>query len=572
MADHQPTADDLPLRRLLDASRALVGELDMEAVLRRLLEAAREITGARYAALGVLNDERTELERFITSGLDADAVAAIGCLPRGRGVLGLLMEDPKPLRLREIGAHPNSYGFPAEHPEMHSFLGVPVLIRGRAWGNLYLTEKPGGEFTEIDEEDVSVLADWAAVAIDNARQYETSERRRVELERAVRALETTRDIAVAIGGESGLDRVLELIVKRGRALVDARVLLIMLREGSDLVVAAATGAASDAAGHRIAVAGSTSGDVLERGHPARLADVDEHMRIAPEQLGVVGAHTALLVPMLHRAARLGVLAAFDRGEDRAQFTESDEQLLLTFAASASNAVALARSVETDRLRSSLAAAEAERARWARELHDETLQGLGSLRLLLAASLRHEEPARTERTVREAVKHLEREIDNLRVLISELRPAALDELGLRDAIEALVERHRRLEDLEVQCTLDLPASSPGQSGLGDELETVVYRLVQEALTNVVKHARASTVNVRVQLAGGELVLEVADDGVGFDPATQTSGYGLKGMQERAGLAGGTLAVTSGEGETRVRARLPVPEAGSPHTLSSSRSSA
>ncbi len=572
MGAHQSPADDLPLRRLLEAGRALVGELDMEAVLRRLLEAAREITGAGYAALGVLNDERTELERFITSGFDDDTVAAIGSLPRGRGVLGLLIEDPKPLRLRDIGAHPNSYGFPAAHPEMHSFLGVPVMIRGRAWGNLYLTEKPGGEFTEIDEEDVSVLADWAAVAIDNARQYETSERRRVELERAVRALEATRDVAVAIGGETGLERVLELIVKRGRALIDARVVLIMLREGPDLVVAAATGAAGDAAGHRIGVAGSTSGEVLERGRPARLADVDEHMLIAPEQLGVVGAQTALLVPMLHRGARLGVLAAFDRGEDGAQFSETDEQLLLTFAASASNAVALAQSVEADRLRSTLAAAEAERARWARELHDETLQGLGSLRLLLAASLRHEEPMRTEHAVREAIGHLEGEIENLRALISELRPAALDELGLRDAIEALVERHRRLEDLEVQCTLELPASSPGQSGLDDELETVVYRLVQEALTNVVKHARASTVNVRVQVTPGELVLEVSDNGLGFDPATQTTGYGLKGMRERAGLAGGTLAVSSEEGATHVCARLPIGEAASPQTLSSSRSSA
>ena len=206
----------------------------MEALLRRLLDAAREITGARYAALGVLNEERTELARFITSGIGEEVREQIGSLPRGRGVLGLLIEHPRPLRVRDIGSHPRSYGFPPAHPEMHSFLGMPIMIRGEAWGNLYLTEKPGGEFTEIDEEDVGVLAGWAAVAIDNARQFERSDRQRLELERAVRALEATRDIAVAIGGEAGLEHVLELIVKRGRALVNARVVLIMLRDGEEL--------------------------------------------------------------------------------------------------------------------------------------------------------------------------------------------------------------------------------------------------------------------------------------------------------------------------------------------------
>jgi signal transduction histidine kinase len=528
----------------------------METLLQRLLDAARDITGARYAALGVLNDERTGLARFVTSGIDGETRAAIGSLPRGRGVLGLLIEDPKPLRLRDIRSHPRSYGFPAAHPPMRSFLGVPVVIRGEVWGNLYLTEKPGGEFTAIDEEDVSVLADWAAVAIANARQYEKSERQRAELERAVRGLEATRDIAVAVGAETGLDHVLELIVKRGRALVGARVVLIMLAEGADLTVAAATGAASEAAGHRIAISESTSGAVLERGRPERVADVQASMRIAPDQLGVVDAHTALLVPMLHRGARLGVLAAFDRGEEGAAFTEIDEQLLQTFAASAANAVALARSVEADRLRSSLEAAEAERRRWARELHDETLQGLGSLRLLLAASLRQRDVARLEEAVREAVAQLEAEIDGLRALISELRPAALDELGLREAIDALVERHRVHSALDVRSSVRLARASPGRGALDDDLETIVYRLVQEALTNVVKHANASTVDVRVCANASELSVEVCDNGCGFDPEALTTGYGLKGMRERVALVGGTLTISSDAGGSCVRARLPL----------------
>src|SRR5437588_2585200 len=167
------------LRRLLDVGRSLVGELDPETVLDHVLSEAIEITGASYAALGVLNQDRTELERFLTRGIDPVTHRAIGELPHGRGVLGVLIDDPRPLRLSDVGRHPQSYGFPANHPPMHSFLGVPVLVRGRAWGNLYLTEKQGGgDFTEEDEEAVMILAQWAGTAIENARLYESSERRR----------------------------------------------------------------------------------------------------------------------------------------------------------------------------------------------------------------------------------------------------------------------------------------------------------------------------------------------------------------------------------------------------------
>ena len=210
------------IRRLLDVGRALTRELDQGALLDRVLEAARGITGARYAALGILNEHHDGLERFLTAGVDAATYRAIGDLPRGRGVLGLLIEHPQPLRLHDVGQHPRSYGFPAGHPPMRGFLGVPVVIRGQVWGNLYLTEKAHGDFTEADEEAAVILAEWAAIAIENARLYQTSERRREEVEKAFRGLEATRDVAIAIGGEIALEHVLELIVKRGRALVDAK--------------------------------------------------------------------------------------------------------------------------------------------------------------------------------------------------------------------------------------------------------------------------------------------------------------------------------------------------------------
>ncbi len=547
--------DELPIRRLLDVGRALVSDLDVRAILDRVLTAAREITGASYAALGVLDESRTELAEFLTVGIDAVTRRAIGEPPHGRGVLGVLIADPRPLRLADVSAHPRSYGFPEGHPIVHGFLGVPVLIRGEAWGNLYLGNKRNAqEFTDTDEESAVILAEWAGIAIENARLYERSEQRREELERAVRGLEATRDVAVAIGGATGTERVLELIAKRGRALIDARAVLIMLREGPDLVVVASAGYAIDVNGHRLPIADSTSGQVLDRGAPERIAQVAARLRITPAELGVPDARTALLVPMMHRGSGLGVLAVFDRGERADPFTESDEHLLQTFAASAANAVAIARSVEADRLRSSLAAADAERRRWARELHDDTLQVLGGLRILLSGTLRRADRDKFEAAIREAVSTIEQGIDGLRTIIADLRPAALDELGLSPAIEALLERRRNAE-LKIEAQLELPEPSAADRPLDPELETTVYRVVQESLTNIVKHARANSVEVKVIATGDLVTIEIRDNGVGFDLNASTEGFGLAGIRERVYLSGGSLELESGEHGTVLRAELP-----------------
>lgn len=549
------SANEHKLRRLLDVGRALVGELDPEAVLHRILEEARDLTGARYAAVGVLDETRLELERFLTAGIDAPTHRAIGDLPHGRGVLGVLIHDPRPLRLADVGEHPHSYGFPTAHPSMHSFLGVPIVIRGEAWGNLYLTGKAGGEeFTSEDEEAVIVLSQWAATAIGNARLYKDSERRREQLERAVRSLEAARDITDAITSACDLEHILELIVKRGRALVDARTVVIMLREGDELVVAASAGHARGARGHRIPVSGSTCGQVLERGRAERIVDVESPLTVAPEELGVHGARTGLLVPVLHHGGGLGVLAAFDRGVQREPFDQEDEQLLRTFAASAANAVALSRSVEADRLRSTIAAAEAERKRWARELHDQTLQSLGGLRVSLASSLARLDAAAKDEHIRQAIEDIELEIGNLRGIISDLRPSLLDDLGLVPAIEAMLDRLRE-DGLQITRELALADSESGHMDTDPELEITAYRVVQEALTNIAKHARADSAHVWLTRSGGQLLIEVADDGIGFDPAAPTGGFGLAGMRERVYLAGGTLAILRSEPGTLVRVLLP-----------------
>jgi signal transduction histidine kinase len=466
----------------------------------------------------------------------------------------VLIDSPQPLRIANVGEHPKSYGFPPGHPPMSSFLGVPVVVRGQIWGNLYLTEKRGGaEFDAADEESVGILAAWAAIAIENARLYEAVGARRDEFEQTARRLEAARTIAVAVGAEMELENVLELIAKRGRALVEARSLVILLREGTELVVAASAGVTERAIGARVPISGSTTGQVLQSRSVQRFSDVTRDLRISAAQLGVIDAHTALLAPLVYRGRGLGVLAAFDRGSASDGFSEDDEATLRAFAASGATAVALAQTVQHERLRHSLDAAEAERRRWARELHDETLQGLGGLRVILSSALRRVEDGEVAELLAAGVGQVEREIENLRAIITELRPAALDELGLVPAIDALVSRVSAVEGLAIEAAVTLPG---GGGRLGPELETTVYRLVQEALTNVSKHAQADHAKVLVGSDGARIAVEVSDDGKGFDAGAATSGFGLAGMRERVQLSGGQLTVAPSPNGTTVRAVIPL----------------
>lgn len=544
--------DHRALTQLLNAGRSLVSELDLEVILRHLLQTATEVSGAQYAAIGVLDSERRELERFITHGIDESTRKTIGELPRGRGVLGVLIDDPKPLRLKDVGKHPQSYGFPAGHPPMRTFLGVPIIVEGRAWGNLYLTEKEGGvQFTAADEQSIKVLADWASIAINNARLYETVRTHHDELAHAVRALEATTTIARAIGSETDLSAILELVVKRARALVNARAVVLLLADGRDLSVSAVAGqVASDAIGRRITRAGSAAGEVLEAGEAEIVPDVATRLALDENQLGVVSAETALLVPLVYREARLGVLAAFDHLGGSAQFNADHESLLLAFAASAATAVATGQDVAAERLRHSIEAAESERRRWARELHDETLQALGGLRMLLSSALGDSDPSNLEAAVREAVDHLGSEVESLRTLITELRPAALDELGVVPAIESLVKRVAGLEGLEYDLDLEL-----GETRLLPQTETALYRVIQEALSNVTKHAAANRVAVSVKRHQSLVEVEVFDDGRGFDPDAQHEGFGLVGIRERLALIGGTVEIVSSSRGTAIRAKFP-----------------
>jgi signal transduction histidine kinase len=548
---------DQTARGVLDIARSVLAELDLELVLHRVLESARELTGARYAALGVLASSRTELERFLTIGIGELEREGIGALPRGRGVLGELIQHPTALRLSDISEHPRSYGFPHGHPPMRSFLGVPILIDGTPFGNLYLTEKGAGEqFTQADEEAVAMLSELAGFAIDHARRYTGTREHRDELQRTVAALNATTQIARAVGAETDLDVILELVAKRGRALVDARLLVIELVQRGRLLVSAGAGELpAGLLGRQAPLGDSAASAALRTRRAQRLQEPLTRARFDEHGLGTLGvqARGGLLVPLVFQNHAYGVLVAIDRLHDGPEFTTDDERVLEAFAASAAAAVATAQSVASERQRQRLAAAEAERQRWARELHDDTLQSLSALRVGLSTAKRSGRPETLEQAVTSAIDHLEEGITNLRALITDLRPASLDELGAAAAIQALGERAER-HGVDVDVNIEL---TPQQTRHIPEIETAMYRIVQEAITNAAKHGSAKRAVVEVHEDDANVHVSVRDDGAGFDPTAHTDGFGLLGMQERVHLLDGTFQIDSSPGKgTTIAVSFPI----------------
>jgi len=550
--------EDRQLRTLIELGHRVLEEPELEPVLEQVITVARELTGAHYAALGVLNDRRDGLERFLTTGMDPQTRRELGEPPRGHGVLGELIREPRPLRLPDVAAHPRSYGFPIGHPPMTTFLGVPIVVRGEAWGNLYLTDKAGGEFTDDDEHAISMLAEWAAIAIANARRLGEVRGRRDELERMVGAMSATVEISRALAGQTDLDVVLELIAKRGRALVGARALVIQLAYGDMLRIAAAAGEVDRSiVGRELRADATVAGRVLATRRSQRLSDELNRVRFDESGLGSLGLHAVdgLFVPLAFRTEAPGVLVALDRIPG-GEFTDDDERLLTSFATSAASAVVTARSVTGEQLRARETATEEERRRWARELHDETLQGLGALRLALSAARRADDPAAWRSALDDAVHQLDTEIGSLRSIIADVRPAALDEIGTQAALEALADRVRsRGIDVALDVDLDYEAGrTPTRHD--DDLETAIYRIVQECLTNTTKHAEAESASVEVREGEGSLTITVRDNGRGFEPASSPHGFGLVGIQERVDSLGGTLGLESAPGAgTTVTVRLP-----------------
>ena len=349
-----------------------------------------------------------------------------------------------------------------------------------------------------------------------------------ELTLAVTRLEAFAEIARAVGGETELRTVLDRILSHGRALVGARTLVAYLEVDGELVAAAAT-------------------DGSRAGLPARARSTDDLIASV-----LAADEPSLAVRLRWQGETLGALAAAGPLEGES-FDSEAEELIGSVAASAATAVATAQSVAADRLRREIQASEQARARWARELHDETLQGLVGLRMLLASARRSNSPEYVDGAVSDALEQTRREIVNLRSLIAELRPAALDELGLDAAIETLSERSAAAAGIEVETQIEL--RNGGTERLARDTETTVYRLVQEALSNAARHSGGSIVRVEVAESDDAIVVCVADNGHGFDPAATAGGFGLRGMRERVELAGGWMTIDSSPEGCAVRARLP-----------------
>jgi signal transduction histidine kinase len=544
----RPAAQFDPLRVLVEAGIALSSELSLDAVLQRLVETAARLTGARYAALGVIDTSGHGLERFVTTGIDAETYAAIGDLPRGRGLLGVLIRDAETLRLHDIADDPRSVGFPLHHPPMHTFLGVPVLLRGIAFGNLYLTEKDSGDFTEEDEELTQLLAAQAAVAIENARLYESSTR-------SLRQLESLNEIGTALASEIELEPLLGLVARRLRELVHARLVLIALPQGETLTIAAAEGEnAYGIAGARLAFGSSKAGRVLERGRSERVDSVVDDPEVDQQAARRLGVRSALYVPLIARGRTIGVLIAHDKAGAKPVFSDDDLRLAESLADRAAVAVDLSERVGRDALARVVAAQELERKRLARELHDETGQALTSI-LLGLKPLERTTATEEDRAVVASLRELVvSTLQDVRRLAVELRPSTLDDFGLSTAVERLAETFRDNTGMRVDVDAQL-----GDVRLPAEVETALYRIVQEALANIVKHAEATRVSILLTRKESSVAAVVEDDGKGFDKSeTGDDVLGLVGMRERVGLVGGRLVIESAKGSgTTIAAEVPVP---------------
>ncbi|MGH2935042.1 MAG: GAF domain-containing sensor histidine kinase, partial [Gaiellaceae bacterium] len=412
--------------------------------------------------------------------------------------------------------------------------GVPVALRGIGYGNLYLTEKyDGGDFTLDDEDAVVLLAAQAAVAIENARLYESATRWSTQLE-------SLNEVALALISELELGPLLELIADRLRVLLDAANVTIALPSGGGFRIEASSG--DDSLLGTTIPARSKTMRVLERRRSERVDSVLDDPEIDQETVRRMGMRTGLYVPLVLRGEAIGVVTAQDKQASDPRFTDADLRLAEAFAQRATVAVDLSRRVARDALQRVVSAQEQERRRLARELHDETGQALTSI-LLGLHTIEEAEGAEEMKAAVGDVRELVRAtLQDVRELAVELRPKALDDFGLVAALERLTSSFKEQTGISLafQSTL-----GPGR--LPPEVETALYRIVQESLTNIVKHSRAGSVSILVGRKGGAVSVVVEDDGIGFDPArTREEGLGLIGMRERVALLGGRLTIESRPG--------------------------
>jgi GAF domain-containing protein len=527
---------------LLEAGLALASELSLEVVLRRIVELAVEITGARYGALGVLGHDG-RLADFITVGITDEQRHQIGDLPVGRGLLGLLIKDARPVRVADIGKDPRSVGFPANHPPMRAFLGAPVTARGRVFGNIYLTEKLGTpQFDEDDERAVVVLATQAGVAIENARLHQEAARREARLD-------AIREVSGAILAGSGAEEVLELVTRRARELVDGDVATVATTAGEgtlEILVADGMGA-GDLLGSSFPVEGTISGAVIQGSGPQLIDDASADLRTSQPVVGHGDIGPAMFVALATPERVLGTLTIGKRRGAK-PFDFDDLLLVETFGAQAAVGLEYARTrTELDRLM-----VMEDRERIARELHDGAIQSLFAVGMGLqgAATLTQDQDLRGR--MESAVVEIDRVIRDLRNYIFGLRPGILADRQLEAAIRELAREFQERTDILVVVEIDPQVAAELASSSGD-----VVQLLRELLSNVGRHSGAESCRVSLSRREGRAVLEVDDDGKGFDPGAVVDGNGLANMQVRTGSLGGTLELESSlQTGTTIRIALPL----------------
>ncbi|WP_369186049.1 GAF domain-containing protein [Streptomyces sp. Y1] len=516
---------------LLEAVLSVGRELDLTQVLRRIVEAAAVLVDARYAALGVIGPDGETLSEFLTVGLSEEEIARIGPYPTGRGLLGELIHRPAPLRLEDLSEHPSSVGCPAHHPVMRTFLGVPVRVREEVFGNLYLTDKQGGEEFDADDEAViSTLAVAAGVAIDNARLYE-------EAQRQQRWLGASAEITRALLSGGSRSEVLELIAQRAREITGADLADVSVPvAGTDTVRVelALGGNAAGRTGLVVPLKGSLSGEACASGMPVTTADLagDPRLSAGPRRFDGLGA--AVAVPLGRAEGQIDGVLLLARETGRPEFTDRETGPLLGFADQAALALELA---ERRRDAEQLAMLE-DRDRIARDLHDLAIQRLFATGMTLQSAARFVEHEGASDRVLRAVGDLDETIKIIRSTIFGLR--AREERagqGLRARATRAVEH--------AQAVLGFPPRL-SMEGLLDtdvpaEVAEHVVAVLGEALSNAARHARADRVEVVLQATGTQVVLTVQDNGVGIPEQGRRSG--LRNLAERAQALGGVFEVTA-----------------------------
>ena len=540
------------LRGLLRANQTIVADLALPVVLRHVAEAARELLGARYAALGVLAPS-AGLAEFIHVGMAEDAVASIAHLPEGKGLLGALIEEPAPIRLDVLGADQRSSGFPAGHPPMTSFLGVPIRIRDEVYGNLYLTESLNGGFSQEDEKLAGALAATAAVAIDNARHYEST-RRRGEWLTATAAV--SRQMLAPQSGDP-----LRSIAEHAQSLTDADLVAILLPETAarDLlrVEVAIGGPSTEAAASRLRgrvspVDGSLCAHAFTQGQPIRLRDPGDRPELPASIVAEeVEAGPMLVVPLTGSTQTNGVLAVVRR-PGRAAFSAEDLDMAAGFANQASLGLELAQA----RAEQERAGMLEERQRIAEDLHDHVIQRLFAAGLTLHGLASRVDSDTLARQLIDVVQSLDDTISQIRTSIFALQHAGEPTGGglraeVLDVVAAAAESLGFTPDLRFSGPIDTllktsPARSQHHQGREGTVAEDFLAVLREALSNVARHAQASRVEIDVLAGSGtdgaaaELVLEVRDNGTGLGSATRRSG--LANLRARAERHHGSLDLT------------------------------